>query len=512
MRWYVNVKPGSQGQAAEQWVVEAGHWQPALLAARKLRGEPMTLEGFAVELMDDGWRAVDPSTYARYLVRSAPDEEPLTMGRARSIPPSALASIPPRPPRPQGAGPSQPPPRPKSVPPAAPAPDGTAFDLVRHAPPPAPASVATEPQLLHQRQEDPTESSPLTYRESAWYLPGGTSPDAAVEVLRTLFDRVRASLESVPRGKLVNIAVFDHPFEKKPARPPLASLTWKDWKSDEPQIRKAGEVVASVPPASAPSSPYSVVPAPKAVWTSAAAMPAAVAPTPANAVPAGPAVAPTPANAVPAVAPTPAVAAPSRPVAANVQPVLPVVPVSQPSRPVVRLKGDDLIADLFEAMHDLHFAADSLVAAEFVLNLALEKMPSRVALVHFFDIDAREFVVVRAKGRSAENVMGHRTPERDPVIVEAMRKAQAVIVNQAPTEQRLRAERFAKLGYECRSLIAGPVEQGGRFLGLLELCNPRDGGVYSEGDGHALTYLGEQFAGYLAERGVILDPERIRSR
>jgi GAF domain-containing protein len=188
------------------------------------------------------------------------------------------------------------------------------------------------------------------------------------------------------------------------------------------------------------------------------------------------------------------------------------VPVSQPSRPVVRLKGDDLIADLFEAMHDLHFARDPLVAAEFVLNLALEKMPSRVALVHFFDIDAREFVVVRAKGRGAENVLGCRTPERDLVIVEAMRRTHAVIVNATPTEPRLRAERFAKLGYECRSLITGPVEQAGRFLGLLELCNPRDGGVYGEGDGHALTYMGEQLAGYLAERGVILDPERIQSR
>ena len=44
-----------------------------------------------------------------------------------------------------------------------------------------------------------------------------------------------------------------------------------------------------------------------------------------------------------------------------------------------------------------------------------------------------------------------------------------------------------------------------RFLGAIELVNPRDGGVFSQSDGYAVTYMGEQLAEYLAEHGVLLD-------
>jgi GAF domain-containing protein len=70
-------------------------------------------------------------------------------------------------------------------------------------------------------------------------------------------------------------------------------------------------------------------------------------------------------------------------------------------------------------------------------------------------------------------------------------------------------ERWGRLGLPVRSVIVAPVEQAGRFLGLIELVNPRDGGVFTDGDGNGLTYLGEQFAEFLAARGVVLDPERI---
>ena len=61
MRWFVEVAEGSHA-AAERLVVEAAHWQPALKAARSLRGELGETSGFSVELLEDGFRAIDPST------------------------------------------------------------------------------------------------------------------------------------------------------------------------------------------------------------------------------------------------------------------------------------------------------------------------------------------------------------------------------------------------------------------------------------------------------------------
>ena len=95
-------------------------------------------------------------------------------------------------------------------------------------------------ELLFQRSEDPSAASPLTYREAAWAVPEGTSIAAAVRLLAGMFEGVRAALAGVKPGKLVYMAIFDHRFVGKPTRPPLATLTWKDWKDQGqgPEIRR----------------------------------------------------------------------------------------------------------------------------------------------------------------------------------------------------------------------------------------------------------------------------------
>ena len=121
MRWFVEVASSSQKEAPEKWVVEATQWQPALQAARSLRGEAAEMTGFSIELLEDGFKAIDPATFVRYVVRRAPDGTPIS--RPLSRPPSAHAtnggaagSVSPKAspqassaPRPQSS-PSQPPP------------------------------------------------------------------------------------------------------------------------------------------------------------------------------------------------------------------------------------------------------------------------------------------------------------------------------------------------------------------------------------------------------------------
>ena len=379
-----------------------------------------------------------------------------------------------------------------------------------------------------------------------------------------MFEGVRAALAGIKPGKLVYMAIFDHHFVGKPTRPPLATLTWKDWKDQGqgPEIRRLGEPRTSFQPpamsnsfipAAVPQPPVAMPQAPLPDASAVAApslesikAPPAVAMAPAAAVPAvlvAPAAAPVPVaptmpppvavSSVPAEAPAPVpevaeqlsapvahVAAPA-PAVTVAPPTLVIVPeepdtslpvaprAAAPSLPAVRLSGVELIADLFECMHDLHFLADALAGADFVLALMLDKLPSAVALVHFYDIDAREFVVVRAVGAGAAKVMQVRTNEKEPLIAEAMHKRRAVVLDDASADPRAQNGRWALIGDPSRSMICAPVEEGGRFLGLIELSNPLDGQPFREGDGHAITYIGEQFAEFLAARGVILDPERI---
>jgi GAF domain-containing protein len=187
-------------------------------------------------------------------------------------------------------------------------------------------------------------------------------------------------------------------------------------------------------------------------------------------------------------------------------------PSSRPSRRLsilsARRKGDELIADLFDALHELHFARGALEGANFALSLAADKLGARIALCHVYDINHREFVVARARPAGA---LLARTPERERHVAQAMRKRRAVVVPDAAGDSRFSEGRWALVGEPVRSLLVAPVALGGRFLGLLELANPSDGGEFDEGDGHALVYIADQLAEFIGRVGLVIDEDAIRA-
>jgi GAF domain-containing protein len=172
-----------------------------------------------------------------------------------------------------------------------------------------------------------------------------------------------------------------------------------------------------------------------------------------------------------------------------------------------RVTGDELITSLFESMHDLHFLRDALDGGQFCLALATEVLPSRAAIIHFFDIEKREWVVACTRGKETQRLLTTRTPEGDSVLREAARKRRALVV---PNASEATAERYRQLG-GARSLIVAPIMQAGRALGALEIINPLDGMPFTEDEGNAMTYIAEQFAEYLGSRGIVLDRDRINA-
>jgi hypothetical protein len=173
-----------------------------------------------------------------------------------------------------------------------------------------------------------------------------------------------------------------------------------------------------------------------------------------------------------------------------------------------RVAGDQLIADLFEAVSELHYLNDALEGAHFVLALALEKLPSEVGMISLFDIDKREFVVVHQTG-GEHSALLLRVPEKSPLQRKAMRSRRAVVVENLEQQPDMLDERWRTVGIQPTSIICAPVEVHGRYMGLIELVNPYDGGVFQESDGYGLTYIGEQYAEFLSERGISIDPEAV---
>src|SRR6187200_1907144 len=110
MRWLVDVSSLSKTDT-QKVCVEAESWQRALQAARAQRGEEGPMSGFAIELLAEGYRAVDPVARMRFVVKRAGDEPAVTVPRAvtpagtatPSTPPGPASSIPPAPTLPVGS-------------------------------------------------------------------------------------------------------------------------------------------------------------------------------------------------------------------------------------------------------------------------------------------------------------------------------------------------------------------------------------------------------------------------
>ena len=567
MRWLVEVTSLATTQK-ESLNVDAETWQKALQFARSQRGDTGPMSGFSIELLDDGCRAVDPTSRMRYEVRRAPEQAaavaPAAPGPAAASAPAPVppTSVPPRP-NPQGHTPSRrpvigsqtvmmgssppavveaptasrPPSPPIAVAPVAPAPA-----IVPVAPMPVGAPPASGPtpstlradvaanvpsQIVFKREQEATESMPLTYREYIYGVPPGTTEAAAETLLVTQLEFVRASLERAAAGKLVNLAVVDAPFEGKPKTAPLATLMWKDWRGAHVIAfpRRPGYVAPShtAPPPAAPSlqpgqfpavqipaAPAAFVPVP--AFVSAPAHVSAPAFAPAHVSAPAPAFAPAPAHVsapAPAFAPTPAPAF-VQPPAAAFTPSSPPPPL-RTGGPVARVRGEDLVADLFEAMHDLHFLRDAIEGGDFCLTLAMEKLPSAAGIVHLYDIDRREFLVTNTRGAAAQKVLLMRHPEDEPILAAAMRKRRALVIADGAQSEAAAIGRYVALG-GVHSLIVAPVMQSGRFLGAIELLNPIDGQPFTESEGNAVMYIADQLAEFVGERGVVTDPDRISAR
>ncbi len=536
MRWLVEVTSlGSSERDSRH--VDADTWQTALQAARALRGETAPMSGFSIELLDEGCRAIDQASRLRYEVRRASED---------AVPAS----------RPGGS----------VLPPV--------FNAAR-----AEVMGTVASQVVFKREQEATASMPLTYREYVYLVPQGTGEPESETLLYAQLELIRTSLERIPPGKLVNLAVFDAPFQGKPTARPVAALVWKDWRG-APVVafpRRSGGSMAPPPSAATPSMPppgFAPVPAPAFVPPHAhASVPAPVfAPPPAP--PAEAAAPPRVAAPVPvspfAPALTPAPAPVSAPISARPQAPMPVfaqrpasvpapaalqeifqatfpgaapvpapasasipvpAPGSMPSqspfssparsappasradslRPGTRVRGEDLIADLFEAMHELHFARDAVEGGDFCLALAMTKLPCQAGIVHQYDIDRREYVVTSVRGTGAAQLLLARNPENDPMLSLATRRRRAVVVPGDTQGDATSVERYVAVG-GARSVVVVPVMQSGRFLGAIELLNPTDGQPFTDSDGNAVMYIAEQLAEFIAARGIVTDPERIGAR
>ena len=219
-KWRLLVTPLSGTTPLHRLEVEAPNWMGALREARKELGEDGGLPtGASCAVAPDGTVTILDSESRRKFV--------LTPGNLPAPQPPAAVS---------GNGQNK-----KRRP------DTMGYEAI---PVPVPTSASSsstkrpELELLFTRDEEPAAENPLTYRERAYLIPKGMNVSEAEACLRFSLAELQKQLTAVVRGKLVNLAAFDHRWIDQPERPPLVVLEWRDWRGepavDYPAAERSG--------------------------------------------------------------------------------------------------------------------------------------------------------------------------------------------------------------------------------------------------------------------------------
>jgi GAF domain-containing protein len=157
---------------------------------------------------------------------------------------------------------------------------------------------------------------------------------------------------------------------------------------------------------------------------------------------------------------------------------------------------------VIEALHALRRSDDVVEGAALVLRTALSAIPSVAGFVHVADSATRDFVVVAASGAQNTEVIGTHTSEEDPLLARALSEMQAVTV-EATSPDALTGARW-HIVCPTHAVLCAPVQLDGRQLGAIELVDPMRASAFTDADRHAMTYVGERFADFLADRNIAL--------
>ncbi|HET6417746.1 MAG TPA: GAF domain-containing protein [Polyangiales bacterium] len=202
--WKVEISRLGESEPLFVGAVEAASWPAALQAGRAALGESGGVPaGASCNVNPNGTVTIQDARERR---------------RYQILPTAAPASAP----KPPKAAPSTPPPTPAAV-----------RELGAGAPKPSsppPATVENKLILLAARDEAPSGSSPIHFRERMYAvpvpLPPGTGEKLATKLLRSVQEEVQRE-----RGaKFIRIELFDHIWKRAPEHPPVVRVEWKDWK------------------------------------------------------------------------------------------------------------------------------------------------------------------------------------------------------------------------------------------------------------------------------------------
>jgi hypothetical protein len=191
-----------------------------------------------------------------------------------------------------------------------------------------------------------------------------------------------------------------------------------------------------------------------------------------------------------------------------VQPVKPVIrPIGRPKTgpsPTAnqRALAEEVLADIFLRVVELDRMTEVEQAMNFVLDLALEKVPCESGSVFRADGTNGDLTFITARGPKAREVLSANIiiPAGTGIAGFCAVEGVSVAVNNVEKDPRFYAKVSQKVDYQPRSMLCAPMMTHGRSFGCMQLINRRDGPQFQEHEVGVLSYLAHQAALFLNDR------------
>lgn len=176
----------------------------------------------------------------------------------------------------------------------------------------------------------------------------------------------------------------------------------------------------------------------------------------------------------------------------------PAAEVSRSAPPEAGGGHDDRLADVFEALTELHHKPNASAALEFAVQLLGHFIPAESSGACLYDINTDEMRFVAAAGTGAEARRGTAVSSSAGLLGEAAHGGDRTLaIQNIAAEPRYDAEVDGRPGLSARNQLLRPLIHEGHLVGILQLTNKRDGGGFTDGDVNVINYMAERLADFV---------------
>ena len=156
---------------------------------------------------------------------------------------------------------------------------------------------------------------------------------------------------------------------------------------------------------------------------------------------------------------------------------------------VVLRKYMDSIQAVMELIDSFHPGEEIMPLLDRILYNALSVIDAPEGSLLVLSDDGQELVFVLSRGEHSDQLMGRRMPADKGIAGWVVLNQKPTIVNNARTDDRFYAGIDEAMHFQTSTVLAAPIQGGGRLLGVLEVINKHHGENFTETDQMLLSLL-----------------------